>query len=90
MPPCLRISEQTMLPHEADQELDATGLSCPLPVLRAHRILKTMQSGEVLRLLSTDPASRKEIPAFCEQTGHRLLREEMEEEGKLVFIIRRG
>lgn len=56
----------------ADQTLDATGLKCPMPVLRARRALKGMGSGEVLRLLADDPASAKDVPAFCEMTGDTL------------------
>ena len=54
-------------------ELDATGLKCPMPVLRARRALKPLAHGEVLRLLADDPAAARDIPAFCETTGHVLL-----------------
>lgn len=53
--------------------LDATGLLCPLPVLRAQKALRDMASGEVIDVLATDTASVNEFPAFCQQTGNELL-----------------
>ena len=53
--------------------LDATGLLCPLPVLRAQKALKDMAPGDVIDVLATDTASVNEFPAFCQQTGHELL-----------------
>jgi tRNA 2-thiouridine synthesizing protein A len=56
-----------------DKELDARGLNCPLPILRAKKALADMQSGEVLRVTSTDPGSLKDFAAFAKQTGNELL-----------------
>ena len=56
-----------------DKELDARGLNCPLPILRAKKTLADMQSGEVLRITSTDPGSVKDFAAFAKQTGNELL-----------------
>ena len=56
--------------------LDAKGLRCPLPVLKARKTLKAMAAGEVLRVLSTDPGAIKDFEAFCKTTGYRLLRQE--------------
>ncbi len=56
--------------------LDATGLLCPLPVLRAQKALREMTSGEIIDVLATDTASVNEFPAFCRQTGHELLESE--------------
>lgn len=53
--------------------LDARGLSCPLPVLRARKALQNLQAGEVLRVLATDPGTVKDFRAFAEATGHELL-----------------
>jgi tRNA 2-thiouridine synthesizing protein A len=50
--------------------LDATGLRCPLPVLRAKKALGTVAAGAVLRVLATDPAAVKDFQAFCRETGH--------------------
>lgn len=65
------MSEST-LPH-SDETLDASGLTCPMPVLRAQRKLREMPAGQVLELLSTDPIALKEVPLFCQQAGHHLL-----------------
>jgi tRNA 2-thiouridine synthesizing protein A len=73
----------------ADQVLDATGLKCPMPVLRARRALKRMASGEVLEVHADDPASAKDFPAFCETTGDAL--EETAVDGEtLIFRIRKA
>ena len=56
-----------------DKELDARGLNCPLPILRAKKALTEMTGGQVLRILSTDPGSVKDFQAFAKQTGNELL-----------------
>ena len=56
-----------------DKELDARGLNCPLPILRAKKALTEMTGGQVLRILSTDPGSVKDFEAFAKQTGNELL-----------------
>ena len=56
-----------------DKELDARGLNCPLPILRTKKALTDMQSGQVLKVISTDPGSVKDIAAFAKQTGNELL-----------------
>ncbi len=68
--------------------LDAKGLACPLPVLRANRALRTMAPGERLRLLATDRASVADVRAFCRETGHELTAF-AEEAGGFSFVIRR-
>lgn len=70
-----------------DQELDASGLNCPLPILRAKKTLKGMESGQVLRIIATDPGSVKDFDAFAKQTGNELL-ESLEEGGKYIFFIK--
>ena len=72
-----------------DLELDARGLNCPLPILRAKKALSEMQSGQVLRILATDPGSVKDFAAFAKQTGNALL-SSGEEAGKFVFMIKRS
>lgn len=76
-------------PPEASRILDASGLRCPMPVLRAQRALREMQTGEILLLLSTDNVSEDEVPLFCEQAGHTLLHRE-QAAGEWRFWIRRG
>ena len=56
-----------------DKELDARGLNCPLPILRAKKALNDMQSGQVLKIVATDPSSAKDFQAFSKQTGNELL-----------------
>jgi tRNA 2-thiouridine synthesizing protein A len=56
-----------------DKELDARGLNCPLPILRARKALGEMASGQVLRIVATDPGSMKDFEAFAKQTGNTLL-----------------
>ena len=56
-----------------DRELDARGLNCPLPILRARKALNDMTSGQVLRIVATDPGSVKDFEAFAKQTGNALL-----------------
>lgn len=56
-----------------DKELDARGLNCPLPILRAKKSLAEMQPGQVLKIVSTDPGSVKDFAAFAKQTGNELL-----------------
>ncbi|OQY55557.1 MAG: SirA family protein [Candidatus Parabeggiatoa sp. nov. 2] len=72
---------------EYDQELDASGLNCPLPILRAKKTLKGMESGQILRIVATDPGSVKDFEAFAKQTGNELL-ESSEEGGKYLFLLK--
>ena len=72
-----------------DQELDATGLNCPLPILRAKKALGGMGSGQVLHIIATDPGSVKDFEAFARQTGNELM-ESKEEGGKFQFLIKKA
>ena len=56
-----------------DLELDARGLNCPLPILRAKKSIQSLDSGQVLRIVATDPGSVKDFEAFCKQTGNELV-----------------
>ena len=56
-----------------DRDLDVRGLNCPLPILRAKKALTDLASGQVLRVLATDPGSVKDFQAFAKQTGNKLL-----------------
>lgn len=57
----------------ADQVLDAKGLNCPLPILRAKKALKDMSTGAVLEIIATDPGAVKDFEAFCRTTGNELV-----------------
>jgi len=72
----------------ADREVDARGLNCPLPVLRTKKALNEMTSGQVLRILATDPASVRDFQAFARQTGNELL-QHAEQEGVFTFLLKR-
>jgi len=71
-----------------DRELDARGLNCPLPILRTKRSLNEMQSGQVLKILATDPMSVRDFQAFSRQTGHELLANG-EQRGEFFFFLRK-
>lgn len=72
-----------------DRELDASGLNCPLPILRAKKSLADMEAGQVLYVIATDPGSIKDFEAFAKQTGNELL-EFSEDNGKFRFMVRKG
>jgi len=72
-----------------DDTLDASGLLCPLPVLKARKRLKGMAPGAVLRLIATDPAAVVDVPHFCREAGHELLSTEAGE-GARTYLIRRA
>jgi tRNA 2-thiouridine synthesizing protein A len=69
--------------------LDAKGLLCPLPVLKARKALKSMPDGGMLEILATDPGAAKDFAAFCQTTGHRLV-ESSEAAGIFRFLIRKS
>ena len=69
--------------------LDASGLLCPLPVLRARKAMQRLASGDVLKLIATDPGAVRDVDALCEAAGHRLLERE-ERDGSYVFRIEKS
>ena len=72
----------------ADQTLDAKGLNCPLPILKAKKALKSLDGGQVLEVLSTDPGSDADFSAFCRTTGNELV-EQNEADGIYTYLIRK-
>ncbi len=72
-----------------DMELDARGLNCPLPILRAKKSINSMTAGQVLRIIATDPGSVKDFEAFCKQTGNELL-ETTQDGTEYQFNIRKS
>lgn len=72
--------------HQA--ELDARGLNCPLPILRAKKSLSQLTSGEILQIRATDPGSVKDFEAFCNQTGSELL-SSSEIDGEFIFLLKK-
>ena len=72
-----------------DKELDASGLNCPLPILRAKKALAELDSGQTLRVIATDPGSVKDFEAFAKQTGNELM-DSKEEGGKYFFSLKKS
>jgi tRNA 2-thiouridine synthesizing protein A len=71
-----------------DREVDARGLNCPLPILRAKKALNDMTTGQVLRIVATDPSAVRDFEAFARQTGNQLVAQ-TEQDGAFVFMMRR-
>ncbi|MEO1767320.1 sulfurtransferase TusA family protein [Thiobacter aerophilum] len=71
-----------------DKELDARGLNCPLPILRTKKALAEMSSGQVLKVIATDPGSVKDMQAFAKQTGNELV-SSAESGGEFVFFMKK-
>ena len=72
-----------------DAELDARGLNCPLPILRAKKSIKDLAAGQVLKIVATDTGAVKDFQAFCKQTGNELLSSE-ETGNEFTFMIRKN
>jgi TusA-related sulfurtransferase len=80
------LSEQDLV-MDAQKELDARGLSCPLPILKAKKALSDMHSGEILKVLATDPGSVRDFQAFARQTGNDLVDQQaLQVEGRDEFV----
>ena len=71
----------------ADQVLDAKGLNCPLPILRAKKALKDMPTGNTLEIMATDPGAIKDFEAFCRSTGNELM-ESRQDGDTYIFVIK--
>lgn len=72
-----------------DEELDATGLLCPLPVLKAAKRLRALPEGAILRMMADDPAAVIDVPHFCAEQGHELV-SAVDADGVQVYVIRRA
>ena len=73
---------------EVDQEVDATGLNCPLPILRCKKAMNGMESGQVLKVIATDGSSPKDFEAYCKQTGDELM-SSTEKGNQFIFVIKK-
>jgi tRNA 2-thiouridine synthesizing protein A len=73
---------------EFNLEVDASGLNCPLPLLRLKKALMGMVSGDVVKVIATDPAANLDFGVYSEQTGNQII-EYMKESGKQIFYIRK-
>ena len=74
---------------QAQKELDARGMNCPLPILKAKKALADMRSGEVLKVLATDPGSMRDFQAFARQTGNELVEQQTVNDEFVHFLRRR-
>ena len=74
---------------DAQKELDTRGLNCPLPILKAKKALADMHSGEVLKVVATDPGSMRDFQAFARQTGNELIEQESGNDEFIHFLRRR-
>jgi TusA-related sulfurtransferase len=74
---------------DAQKEHDTPGLNCPLPILKAKKALADMRSGEVLKVLATDPGSMRDFQAFARQTGNELVEQASSNDEFIHFLRRR-
>ena len=68
-------------------EVDAKGMYCPMPIVKLKKASKTMETGQVLRLIATDPGSKRDVPAWANKTGAEIL-DSNEQEGEFTFLIK--
>ncbi|MGV6819011.1 MAG: sulfurtransferase TusA family protein [Parvularcula sp.] len=87
--PLSAVDPQNTAKDAAPTELDARNLNCPLPILKTRKALASMETGDTLRLLATDPGATADMASFCRQTGHTLL-SSRDEDGTLEFIIQKS
>lgn len=73
---------------QAAKEIDTRGMNCPLPILKAKKALADLRSGEVLKVVATDPGSTRDFQAFARQTGNELV-EQSQADGEFVHYLRR-
>jgi tRNA 2-thiouridine synthesizing protein A len=76
-------------PTAFNLEVDASGLNCPLPILKAKKALAALESGQVLKLISTDPGAARDFEAFARQTGNELLAQEADGSAWAFYLRRR-
>jgi tRNA 2-thiouridine synthesizing protein A len=74
--------------YSADQNLDASGLACPLPLLKAKQALNGMESGQILNVICTDSGSVRDFQVFCQQSGNQLL-QSGEENGTYIYYLKK-
>lgn len=71
-----------------DAVLDTTGLYCPEPIMLMHNKVRDMASGQVLKVIATDPATTRDVPKFCQFLGHELLEQDTSAESNYLYFIR--
>ena len=81
--------DETSQLEEVAEQIDVRGMLCPLPVLKARKRLKSMEFGQLLKVLATDPVAVIDFPHFCNEAGHELVASR-ESDGVLTFVIRKS
>lgn len=71
-----------------DAVLDTTGLYCPEPIMLMHNKVRDMASGQVLKVIATDPATTRDVPKFCQFLGHELVEQDISSERNYLYFIR--
>jgi tRNA 2-thiouridine synthesizing protein A len=71
-----------------DATLDTTGLYCPEPIMLMHNKVRDMVSGQVLKVIATDPATTRDVPKFCQFLGHELLEQDTSSASNYLYFIR--
>jgi TusA-related sulfurtransferase len=83
-------SPATLEPEmQVDKEIDTRGLNCPLPILKAKKALADLQTGQLLKVLATDPSSMRDFQAFSKQTGNELVEQQTLAGGEFIHVLRR-
>lgn len=75
--------------YKITKQLDATGLTCPEPVMLLHKVMREIEKGDCVEVIATDPSTQRDIPKFCQFLDHRLLRQEVEQD-RFIFHLRKG
>ena len=75
--------------HSIDKLLDTTGLFCPEPVMMLHSTFKDIKAGDVVKVLATDPSTKRDIPKFCLFLGHELI-QQVDDGAQYQYVIRKG
>lgn len=75
--------------HTIDKLLDTTGLFCPEPVMMLHSTFKDIKAGDVVKVLATDPSTKRDIPKFCLFLGHELI-QQVDDGAQYQYVIRKG
>ena len=78
--------ERAVWQESVQHELDTCGLFCPEPMMMLHNIIRDMAPGDVVRVLATDPSTKRDIPKFCTYLEHQLLNQ-TEQDGRFVYLI---
>ncbi|MBZ5488892.1 sulfurtransferase TusA [Halomonas aquamarina] len=80
----MAVTTDALPPH--DTELDTSGLYCPEPIMLMHNKVRDMHSGQVLKVVATDPATTRDVPKFCQFLGHELIQRDESADGYVYFI----